>query len=135
MNEIVSYVEKVFENIPDSRRKADIIQEIIQRLEDAANKWMSKGKEREDAINKAIVDFGDLSEVLFELWDDNPEKRMASKNTLVFSLLGSMSIIALMIFINFYYTSQTIWFVYPTFAVLWWPLSIFFFGKWRKGGK
>lgn len=133
MNEITRYVEKAFENAPDSQQKAEMMQEIIQRLEDTADTWMQKGKAREDAVNKAIVDFGDLSEVLFELRDGDSKKSRTSKNALLFSIAGSLSIIALMMFINFYYSSQHIWFVYPAFAVIWWPLSIFFFGKWRKG--
>lgn len=62
MNEIADYVERAFENIPDSQRKEDMMLEITQRLQDAAATWMEKGKEREDAVNKAIVDFGDLCE-------------------------------------------------------------------------
>lgn len=87
-----------------------------------------------------IISFTDLGEVLYELREDNPgehdpARTRASKNALLFSIAGSLAIIALTVFINLSYTPKNIWFVYPAFAVLWWPLSIFFFGKWRKGGR
>ena len=136
MNEIASYVEKAFENVPASERKAELTQEIIQSLEDAAAMWMEKGKARDDAVNKAIVEFGDLGEILLELRGEAPDRQQAqpekAKNAMRFSLFGSLIITALMVFINLYYTPGTIWFIYPVFGVLWWPLSLFFFGRWRR---
>ena len=134
MNEIISYVEKAFENVADSERKTEMVQEIIGRIEDSACTWIKNGKDRDDAINKAIVEFGDLTEIILELRGEsscNPIDN--SKRGLWFSVVGSLIFIALMVFINMYYSPQYIWFLYPAFAVIWWPLSIFFFGKWRRG--
>lgn len=134
MNEITAYIEKAFESVPDSERKTQIMQEIAERLEDSANALIERGKQREDAINKTIVEFGDLSEILMELRGENPDRTIASsKRALWFSVFGSLLIISPAVFINLYYSPQYIWFLYPAFAVIWWPLSLFFFGKWRKG--
>ncbi|WP_042352358.1 hypothetical protein [Bacillus massiliigorillae] len=44
-----------------------------------------------------------------------------------YSVCGSVLIISFFLFINMYYSPSVIWFVYPTFAVLWWPLTIYFY--------
>lgn len=43
-----------------------------------------------------------------------------------FSIIGSLVIIAFMIFINYTTSPGFPWFIYPTFAVLWWPIGVFF---------
>jgi hypothetical protein len=130
MKEINAYVEKAFEGIPNSQRKSEITQEIIERLEDSAAELERGGKEREDAVNKAIVDFGNLDEILQELRNGTNGERNSS--SLWFAVTGSLLIIALTTFINCYYSPGVFWFMYPAFAVIWWPISIFFFGSWRK---
>lgn len=130
MKEIEIYVAKAFADLPDSRRKEELMQEIVQRLEQSANAHISAGKTREDAVNKAIVDFGELSELLTEL--KGQESGASSRSLLWFSIVASLIIMALMVFINFYYSPHVIWCVYPIFALLWWPLCILFFGKWRQ---
>ena len=133
MNEIVTYVHRTFAKVPGSARKSEIVSEIITRLEDSANEHMEHGKSREDAVNKAIVDFGDMSELIEELTPPESSVYTPGRN-LFFSVIGSLMVIALMVFINMYYTPQTIWFVYPLFGILWWPLSMVFFGR-RGGGR
>ena len=60
----------------------------------------------------------------------NKKNKNNTKLNLEYSIWSSVLIIALFIFINFYYSPHVIWFVYPTFAVLWWPLSLYF--RWMK---
>lgn len=97
---------------------------------------VAQGKEEEDAVNKAIVEFGNIDEIKSELGvynvnrDGDGKRIERAKIDLNFSIWGSILIIALMVFINLYYSPSTIWFVYPTFAILWWPLSMFY--RWRK---
>jgi hypothetical protein len=59
-------------------------------------------------------------------------KKNTAKLNLGFSIFGSVLIIALFVFMNFYYSPEIIWFVYPTFVVLWWPLSMFFYWLRKK---
>lgn len=127
MKELNHHVNKLFSNIPDSKEKETIMQEVLQNLEEKVFDLMEQGKAEEDAINKAIVDFGDIEDLKKELQFGEPAtQKNNSKLNLDFSIWGSILIVALFVFINFYYTPEIIWFVYPTFAVLWWPLSMYF---------
>ncbi len=131
------YVEEGFKNIADCSQKTEVMDEIKERFADATEDLMNKGKAFEDAMNKAIVDFGNMDEIIIGLREEtqNHSPGEYSKSALMFSVVGSLSIIALLSFINFYYTPDVIWVVYPIFAILWWPLGLFFFGSWRKGRK
>jgi len=127
VKELNHHVNKLFSNIPDSKEKETIMQEVLQNLEEKVFDLMEQGKAEEDAINKAIVDFGDIEDLKKELQLGEPAtQKNNSKLNLDFSIWGSILIVALFVFINFYYTPEIIWFVYPTFAVLWWPLSMYF---------
>lgn len=130
MRAIKHHVDELFKGVPNSARKDTIKQEIIGNLEEKVLDLMAQGKEEEDAVNKALVEFGDIEEIKRELGIRDPEKKNNAKLNLGFSLWSSALIIALVLFINFYYTPDTIWFVYPTFAVLWWPLAMLF--HWLK---
>jgi len=128
MKTIKQHVEELFRDVPDSERKEVVKQEIIDNLEEKVFDLMAQGKAHEDAVNKAIVEFGDIEEIKKELGSVvQPRKKNHAILNLGFSIWGSVLIIALCVFINFYYSPDTIWFVYPTFAVLWWPLSMFYY--------
>lgn len=126
--EIKQYVENLFKDVPKSEDKEVIKQEIIDNLEEKIRDLMEQGKGKEDAIHQAITDFGNIEELKAELRMTQQQlKKNTAKVNLGFSIFGSALIIGLFIFMNFYYTPDTIWFVYPTFAVLWWPLSMCFY--------
>lgn len=126
MKKLKSHVDELFKDIPESEQKNAIKQEVLENLEEKVLDLMEQGKEEEDAVNKAIVEFGDIEDLKKELGVKQPEKKNMTKLNLGYSIWGSSLIIALFIFINFYYTPEKIWFVYPTFAVLWWPLTMYF---------
>ncbi|MBS4190616.1 hypothetical protein KHA94_10520 [Bacillus sp. FJAT-49705] len=130
MKKLKNHVDELFKDIPDSQEKRAIKQEVLENLEEKVSDLMEFGKEEEDAINKAIVDFGDIEELKKELGMKQPVKKTHSKLNLMYSIWGSVLIIALFLFINVYYTPDNIWFVYPTFAILWWPLTMYF--KWQR---
>lgn len=136
MKNIEQYVDGLFDELPDSERKTQLRNEIVQNLTEKVNDLMAEGKAEEDAVNKAIVDFGDISDIKGELMaqQPNPGKRKNPGLALGFSLWGSALIVALFIFINLYCTPNVIWCVYPIFAVLWWPLAMFYrwLGKRQK---
>ena len=130
MNQLKKHVNQLFKDIPESEKKAKIIQEVLQNLEEKVMDLMEQGKTEEDAINKAIVEFGDIEDLKQELDVPQQSNKDMSKINLAYSIWGSLLIISLFVFINFYYTPHVIWFVYPTFAVLWWPLTMYF--RWLK---
>lgn len=127
MNDIEMHINKLFEEIPESRRKKDIMQEISQNLNEKVSDLIQKGKSREQAVKESIEDFGDIDDLKKEF--DSNAKLDHSKNaglSLAFSVWGGILITALVMFINFYYTPEVIWFVYPAFGVIWWPMVMFF---------
>ncbi|WP_449620961.1 permease prefix domain 1-containing protein [Robertmurraya sp. Marseille-Q9965] len=131
MNKLNKHVNELFKGVPESEKKEKIIQEVLQNLEEKVMDLMEQGKSEEDAVNKAIVDFGDIEDLKEELVELQPvDRKDMTKINLAYSIWGSILIIALFVFINFYYTPHIIWFVYPTFVVLWWPLTLYF--RWLK---
>jgi hypothetical protein len=48
-------------------------------------------------------------------------------SSLIFSVSGSILSATLFIAVNFFTTPHNIWAVYPIFALIWWPLSIYYF--------
>jgi hypothetical protein len=136
LKKLTQHVNDLFKDIPASERKEIVMQEVLQNLEEKVWDLMEQGKEEEDAINKAIVEFGDIEELKNELGVSKevsvrqPGSLKNRKLNLQYSIWGSVLIIGLFTFINFYYTPEIIWFVYPTFAVLWWPLSMYY--RWLK---
>jgi hypothetical protein len=134
MKNIENYVDGLFGDLPDSERKAQLRNEIVQNLKDKVRDLMAQGKAEEDAVNKALVEFGDIDEIRAELSQQPPNKKREAGLALGFSLWGSALIIGLVVFVNLYYTPSAIWCVYPIFAVLWWPLAMFYhwLGKKRR---
>jgi hypothetical protein len=134
MNEIETHINKLFATITDSKRKQELKQEITQNLNDKVADLESKGQSRDQAVKKAIEDFGEIEDLKKEL--ENSAKITKGKNaglSLAFSVWGAILIIGLFLFINFYYTPSFIWFVFPTFAILWWPMAMYF--RWLKMNK
>lgn len=51
------------------------------------------------------------------------------KRSFIFSAAGSFIIIAFLFTVNYLTSWGHPWFIYPTFVVLWWPMSMFFAGN------
>jgi hypothetical protein len=128
MKSIENYVDGLFAELPDSDRKAQLRNEIVQNLRDKVRDLMDQGKAEEDAVNKAIVDFGDVSDIKAELsaTAQPTDKKRTAALALGFSLWGAALIIGLVLFVNLYYSPGVVWCVYPIFGVLWWPLGCFY---------
>jgi hypothetical protein len=127
MNEIERHLKKLFREIPESKRKNELMQEITQNLNEKVSDLIANGQTNDQAVKKVIDDFGDIDELKKEF--EGSTRLAKSKGTglsLAFSVWGAILITALVLFINFYYTPSVIWFVYPVFAVIWWPMSMFF---------
>jgi hypothetical protein len=123
---IRQHIEEMFQGVPDSEEKQSLLDEMIADAEEKAADLMAEGKSEEDAQNKALVGLGDLSEIKLTLMGASPRRsgsQRTNRNNLLYSVIGSLLVIALVMFINLYYSPGTIWFVYPAFGVIWWPLS------------
>ena len=128
MKKVQEHVDALFREVPDSERKESLKREIVENLQEKVNDLIAQGKAEEDAINRAIVEFGDISDIRDELrtQQELPIKRSGSGLQLGYSIVGSLLIIALMLFINLYITPGFLWCIFPIFGVLWWPLTMFF---------
>ena len=51
-----------------------------------------------------------------------------------FSLFGSFMIAAFMVLVNYLTSPGFPWFIFPVFAVIWWPMSIFFYNRRSASG-
>lgn len=127
MNEIETHIYKLFRGIPESLRKQEIMQEVTQNLKEKVSDLMEQGQTEQQAVKTALEDFGDIDDLKQEL--ESSAEVMKKKKvglSLAFSVWGTNLIVAFFLFLNFYYSPQVIWFVYPTFAILWWPMAMFF---------
>lgn len=84
MRELRNHVEKLFADIPESENKEAVKEEVLENLEEKVFDLMEQGKAEEDAINKAIVDFGDIEDLKAELNMDQPVKKDMKKINLGF---------------------------------------------------
>lgn len=132
MKTIFEHVDALFREIPDSERKESLKKEIVDNLTEKVNDLIAQGKSEEDAINKAIVEFGDIGDIRDELrvQQQLPISKSNAGLRLGFSIIGSLLIITLMLFINLYISPGFLWCVFPIFGVLWWPLAMYF--HWRR---
>jgi len=128
MKTIQEHVDTLFREIPDSERKKSLKKEIVENLQEKVNDLMAHGKAEEDAINRAIAEFGDISDIRDELHTQQqlPQKRSNTGFLLGYSIVGTLLIIGLVLFINLYITPGFLWCIFPIFGVLWWPLTMFF---------
>jgi hypothetical protein len=132
MKTIQEHVDALFREIPDSERKEALKREIVENLQEKVSDLIAQGKAEEDAINRAIVEFGDISDIRDELrvQQELPLRKNSAGLQLGFSIIGSLLIIGLVLFINLYVTPGFLWCIFPIFGVLWWPLAMFF--RWIK---
>ena len=74
---IRSYVDDLFQDVPDSQRAYEMKVELIQNLLDKYNDLVASGKSEEDAYNITIYGIGDISELLDERRRQETENRSA----------------------------------------------------------
>ena len=130
MKKIREHVHGLFKEIPDSEIKKSMEEEIIQNLDEKVQDLIEAGKKEEDAINKAIVDFGDIEDIKKELNEQSSVAKQKLKLKLIFSLWACGLIVAVCIFINLYFTPDIIWFIFPVFVIIWWPFILFY--RWHE---
>jgi len=130
MKQIDNFVKHTFKNIP-SEDKKQVIEKVSEILHEKVDDLMEKGYDEKSAIDKTVVEFGTVEDYYDPIQHEvlNPKNRKTVKhyrNDFLFSLLGALIIIGLLVFTNLYYTPSIIWFVIPMLAVLWWPLAVMY---------
>lgn len=127
MKQIKNFVKNTFKNYPKEERDA-LIESITEMLIEKVEDLMDKGFTEQEAIDKATTEFGTVED-----YEENPKKMKRKlqvektirhyRNDILFSVVGSLIIIGMLVFTDLYYTSNILWFVLPALAVLWWPLA------------
>jgi len=130
MKKIVNFVRHTFKDIP-KQGKEEIIQSVTESLIEKVEDLVEKGLSEQEAIDKAVVEFGTVEDYFVNFKKQEKKKSRYKtlnhyKNDLLFSVVGSMIIIAIIIFVNLYYVPSTLWFVIPAVGILFWPLSILY---------
>jgi len=128
MKKLENFVKNTFKNYPKDDRER-LIQSITEMLTEKVEDLMEKGMSEQEAIDKAVMEFGTLED-----YEDKPkkiERKLKTRRTIkqykydiFFSIGGSLIIIGMLIYIDLQFTAtNVVWFVIPALAVLWWPLA------------
>jgi len=128
MKRLENFVKNTFKNYPKSDR-VKLIESITEMLTEKVEDLMEKGLSEQEAIDKAVMEFGTLED-----YEDKPKRVVRKLKTqrtikqykydIFFSVGGSIIIIGMLIYIDLQFTAtNVIWFVIPALAVLWWPLA------------
>lgn len=130
MKRIVNFVKNTFKDIPKETREG-IIESVTTSLLEKVEDLIEKGLTEDEAVNKTVLEFGSVEDYFEEAEKKQKwEKRLKSikhyRNDLLFSIIGAVIIIGMLIFSNLYYSPNVIWFVIPMLAVLWWPAAVLY---------
>lgn len=131
MKQLENFVKNTFKNYPKDQRD-QLIESITEMLKEKVEDLIDKGYSEQDAIDKAVMEFGSIED-----YEDKPAKinrklkRQKTlrhyRNDIIFSIGGFAIITGILIFIDLYLTPTSVmWFVIPMLALLWWPLSMIY---------
>jgi len=130
MKKIENFVKHTFKDIP-KEGKAEVISSVTESLIEKIQDLIEGGLSEKEAIDKTVVEFGTIDDY-FENFEKaaRKEKRQKTinhyKNDLLFSAVGSLIIVSILLYINLTFTPSILWFVIPSIAILWWPLAILY---------
>lgn len=130
MKQIINFVKNTFKDFPKEGRD-EIILSVTESLLEKVEDLIDGGLEEQEAIDKAVTEFGDAEDYFEKV--EKKEKRARRfktlkhyRNDLMFSCVSTIIIISVLVFVNLYYAGDTLWFVIPALALLFWPLSVLY---------
>ncbi len=130
MKRITNFVKNTFKNIP-KEGKEEIIKKVIEQLVEKVEDLVEKGLDINEAIDKTVTEFGTLEDYFLNYENQTKIIKVKRRKTLIhyrndllFSAVGSVIIIGILLYINLVYFPGNYWFVVPAIAILWWPLAI-----------
>jgi len=131
MKRINNFVKNTFKNAPKDQKES-IINQVTQILIEKVEDLQETGLTLDEAVDKTVLEFGSAED--YFKTSERPIQQLIKRiktirhyrNDLLFSGIGAVIIIGMLIFTNLYYTRDLIWFVLPALAVLWWPLAVLY---------
>lgn len=135
MKRIKNFVKNTFKNYPKEQRE-ELIQSITEMLMEKVEDLVEHGYALEEAIDKTVLEFGSIED--FE--DKKPPRKRRLKNLvhyrndIMFSIVAILIIIGILAYVNLFFT-QVLWFIVPSLALLFWPLSTIYRYLNRKGSE
>lgn len=130
MKKINNFVKHTFKDIP-KEGKVEIINSVSEALTEKVEDLIEEGLTEQEAIDKTVIEFGTVEDYFDS--SQKLEKKIKRqktinhyKNDLLFSVVGSIIIISIVLFVNLTYAPSTLWFVIPSIAILYWPLAILY---------
>ncbi len=138
MKQIDAFIKEIFKNHPSADEET--IEELRGFLSEKVEDLIEQGYEEEEAVRKTIEEFGDPEEFYLPSLEKDKKRYFRhaairrSKNTLLFSSLSSLLIIAMIMVANFVFFPEIgPWSIIIALGVLFWPLSILYRLLNRKG--
>jgi VIT1/CCC1 family predicted Fe2+/Mn2+ transporter len=78
MDQIKSYVDAMFEELPKTGAVAEMKQNILENMQERYNELLSEGKSKNEALGAVISQFGNIDEVKKELGIDETAPQQAN---------------------------------------------------------
>ncbi len=130
MKKIENFIKHTFKDIP-KEGKSEIIKTVTESLIEKVEDLMEKGLSEQESIDKAVIEFGTIEDFFDNTAKEEKKKKRIKtlnhyRNDLLFSVVGSIIIVSIILFINLNYAPTTLWFVIPSVAIIFWPLSILY---------
>lgn len=136
MKRIKNFVKNTFKNYPKEQRD-ELIESITEMLVEKVEDLVEHGYSLDDAIDKTVLEFGNVEdyEVVSPTKKRFKMKKLAHyKNDVMFSIVSIIIIIGMLAYVN-YISTDIMWFVIPSLALLFWPLSTIYRYLNRKGSE
>lgn len=140
MKQIENFVKNIFKKIPKDSQRDEIVNNVTISLIEKVEDLMEVGLSEQEAIDKTVIEFGTVEDY-FVNYNKRIKKEKRSKtikhyrNDLMFSVVSSVLIVAILATVNFSYTPDNLWFFVPSIAVLWWPLVLLYRLMNKRGDK
>ena len=141
MKKIENFVKHTFKDIP-KEGKAEVIKTVtsilIEKIEDLIESGLPEKEMKKEVFKHfseadiiisaaAVADFRPKEVFEGKIKKEKRQKTLTHyKNDLLFSGVGTVIIICILLYINLYFSPTLLWFVIPSIAILWWPLAILY---------
>ena len=133
MNEIESFVRRLFKKSPHTKEDQETIKVLIEILEEKVDDLKEQGLKEEEAIHKTIIEFGEIDDFYHPQMEKEKKyyKRQKTikhyKNDLLFACISSFLIIVGLAMVNLVYIDMYgPWVIIPAIGILFWPLSLLY---------